>query len=410
MVASVISSLWVVFLCLLFLVMVALSRSVLFVCFFCDSLKFYPYLACMIPTIIPADVSAIVHVFRVVAEGWVGSVFGGLRWQLLSVAFQLPGGNLTLDYHTTLETDSFEDPSFPAHALVAPITSPFLFTSSDSSESSRDFSDSYSSDSIPLPNPYETAVARWGSKVALRSSSLPSTSTLPPTPSDGVLKMLTARKRVHPFLARILVNRRRFNSSSSSPPRKRRRTSPCSSSSATHSSSPMSAGPSRKRCRLRDPSSTYCHEVNVEVSTEMDIEDSIEAGAEGDIERETEDSYESDTESDINSNILADIEADIAAKAAAAIAADTAADAVVAVEGVRDKEMEDAAKSSARGTIKIGIDVVMEPEDPDDILVPTIAESQSKETFEIRLDIVIQQLYDHMLEFPSQRIEDIKEE
>ncbi|GJY08943.1 hypothetical protein Tco_0377128 [Tanacetum coccineum] len=34
--------------------------------------------------------------------------------------------------------------------------------------------------------------------------------------------------------------------------------------------------------RLRDPSSTYCHEVSVEVSIEMDIEDSIETRVKGD--------------------------------------------------------------------------------------------------------------------------------
>ncbi|GKC27676.1 hypothetical protein Tco_1034970 [Tanacetum coccineum] len=140
--------------------------------------------------------------------------------------------------------------------------------------------------------------------------------------------------------------------------------------SATHSSSLVSAGPSRKRCRsytadclliradllpprkrLRDPSSTYCHEVSVE--------DSIETRAEGDIKRDTEDSHEADTESNIDSDILADIEADIAAEAAAAIEADA---------------------------------------------------SGSRETFENGLDVVIQHLYDHMLEFPTYRILDIKEE
>ncbi|GJS74129.1 hypothetical protein Tco_0706970, partial [Tanacetum coccineum] len=380
----------------------------------------------------------------------------------VAVVVAPPAGILDLDIHTTLETDSSEDPSFPAHALVAPITSPFLFTSSDSSESSRDFSDSYSSDSIPLPNPYETAVARWGSKVALRSSSLPSTSTIPPTPvettispptlrqivptppglprrpailvllgqdihfgrpyrteSNIVLKMLTARKRVHPFPARIPANRRRFHSSSSSSsPRKRRRASPYSSSSATHSSSPVSVGPSRKRCRsptadspfiradlfpprkrLRDPSSTYCHEVSVEVSTEMDIEDSIKAGVEGDIERDTEDSHESDTESDTDSGILPDIEADITAEAAAAIAADTATNAVAAVEGVGDNEAEDDAESSARGTVKIRVDVVTEPEVPDDIprIVDIEEEQRAQETRAITTDTERARLLDRII-------------
>nr|GFA98453.1 hypothetical protein [Tanacetum cinerariifolium] len=90
------------------------------------------------------------------------------------------------------------------------------------------------------------------------------------TQPNGVLRMMTKRKRLHLFPARIPVNRKRFHSlSSSSPPCKRRKTSSCSSSSegsfsdsstslsersshsfTTHSPSP-STGPSRKRCRSR---------------------------------------------------------------------------------------------------------------------------------------------------------------
>ncbi|GKE53106.1 hypothetical protein Tco_1488262 [Tanacetum coccineum] len=233
--------------------------------------------------------------------------------------------------------------------------------------------------------------------------------------------LLTARKILHPFPARIPANRRRFHSSSSSPPCKRRRVSPCSSLSPTHSSSSVSARLSRKRCRsltadfllvradllpsckrLRDLSSTYCHEVSVEVSTKVDIEDRIETGAKGDIER--------DTESDIDSDILADIEADIVAEAAITIETNVAADAVAVVEGIRDDEAEDDIESSDRGKVEIGIDVVIEPEVPDDIPVPIIADFESRETFEIGLDVVIHELYDHMVEFPALRITYIVEE
>ncbi|GKG11062.1 hypothetical protein Tco_0342462, partial [Tanacetum coccineum] len=44
------------------------------------------------------------------------------------------------------------------------------------------------------------------------------------------------------------------------------------------------------------------------------------------------------------------------------------------------------------------------PEVPDDIHVPTIAERLSKH------EDVIQELYDHMLKFPAQRLTDIEEE
>nr|GEV85985.1 hypothetical protein [Tanacetum cinerariifolium] len=196
---------------------------------------------------------------------------------------------------------------------------------------------------------------------------------------------------------------RRFHSSSSSPPRKRRRASTCSSLSTTHSSSPVSSGPSRKRCRcptadssliradmlpprkrLRDPSSTYCYEVSVDISTEMDIEDSIETGAEGDIER--------DTKSDIDSDILADIKAYIVVKAATTIKDDAAMDVVAVVKGVGDYEAEVDIESSSRGIVEIEVDVVTKSEVPDDIHVPIIAKSGSRETFDIGLDVVIQQL------------------
>nr|GEY35704.1 hypothetical protein [Tanacetum cinerariifolium] len=117
---------------------------------------------------------------------------------------------------------------------------------------------------------HEIAVSHWRGKVASRSlpssstHDLPSTNIASPTPHrivptppgvplrpailvlpsqkssfgrpyctqpNGVHRMLTAKKRVHPFSARIPANRRRFYSSSSSPPRKRHRASSYSSSS-----------------------------------------------------------------------------------------------------------------------------------------------------------------------------------
>ncbi|GKE77404.1 hypothetical protein Tco_1543524, partial [Tanacetum coccineum] len=159
----------------------------------------------------------------------------------------------------------------------------------------------------------------------------------------------------------------------------------------THLSSPVSARPSRRRCRsltadspliraellpphkrLRDLSSTYYHEVSVEVSTKRDIKDSIEIRAEGDIGR--------DNELDIDSNILADIEADIAAAAAAAIEADAAVYIVVAVEAdVEPIEAEVDAEPSDGDTVKIGVDVVAEPIVHDDWYEMDIHEKDKNE-------------------------------
>ncbi|GJR92804.1 putative reverse transcriptase domain-containing protein [Tanacetum coccineum] len=251
------------------------------------------------------------------------------------------------------------------------------------------------------------------------------------THPNGAHMLLNTRKRVHPFPAPIPANRRRFHSSSSSSPRKRRRVSPYPSSSTTHSSSPMSARPSHKRCRsptansplirvdllpprkrLRDPSSAYYHEVSVEVSIEMDIKDSIETRAEGDIERDVEDSYDADIESNIDSNILENIEADIAAKAVAAIKADTTADVVAAVEAdvepvevwSKRVDAEIDAEPSAGDTIEISVVVVDEPVVPDDLPMVTVGERLNE------IEEVVQGMYEHLLDIPIERLDDIEEE
>nr|GEW33573.1 hypothetical protein [Tanacetum cinerariifolium] len=239
----------------------------------------------MIPNVIPAVVSTSVPIIPDMAAAVVAP----------------PAGVVDLDIHATLETDTFEDPSSPVHALAAPITSSFLC--SDPYESFGDFSNSDSPDS---------------------------------------LSPLDSHKTVVPYC--------RFPTYSSRP------------------DAPLK--------RLRDPSSTYHHNVSVKVITKMHIKDSIETWGKGDIQRYIK--------SDMDLGILADIEADIAAEAVTTIEADALTNVVAAVEGVGADEAEDDFESSTRGTIKIRVDVVTEPKVPDDIRVPTIAESGAKETFEIR--------------------------
>ncbi|GKC66361.1 hypothetical protein Tco_1098959, partial [Tanacetum coccineum] len=227
--------------------------------------------------------------------------------------------------------------------------------------------------------------------------------------------LLTARKRVHLLPTRIPANRMRFHSSSSSPPRKRRRVSPYSSSSAIYSSSPVFVGPSHKRCRspttdslliradmfpphktLWDSSSEYHHEISVKDSTERDIYDS----------------YEVDTESDIDSDILADIEADIAAEATSSIEVDTVADAVAPVEADVEPveaeselvEVEVDAEPNARDTVEIAVDVVVKPIILDDLPMSTVRERLDE------IEEVVQGLYEHLLDIPAQRLDDIEED
>ncbi|GJV71134.1 hypothetical protein Tco_1491129 [Tanacetum coccineum] len=171
-----------------------------------------------IPTVIHADVSTIIPVVPEVAVAIVAS----------------PTEVLELDVHSTLETDPFEDLSSLVHAPTAPIVSLFLH-SSDSSEASDDSSGSDSFESLSsldshviVPTP--PGVPRQPAILVLHGQEIPFGRPYRTYP-NGVLRMLTAMKRVHPFLARIPVNRRRFYSSSSSPPCKRHKASSYSSSS-----------------------------------------------------------------------------------------------------------------------------------------------------------------------------------
>ncbi|GJY36012.1 hypothetical protein Tco_0421390 [Tanacetum coccineum] len=253
-----------------------------------------------------------------------------------------PAGVLDLTVHPDSESDPSEDPSSSDHALVAPGISYFLFEDDSQSDfESEPLEDPSEEDA---PEPYEATIARWRADVLSRSSSSSSSTSAPPvsllivpalpglprrhailvlpgqeipfgrpyrTHPNGVRRMLTARKRVHPFRACIPANcrRSRYVSSSSSPsPRKRRRVSSYSSPSASLSSS-ASDGSSRKRGRtpttslsaathsstallpvradflpprkrLRGSSSAFHQEVSIEAGTEASIKATIEVTAE----------------------------------------------------------------------------------------------------------------------------------
>ncbi|GJY45520.1 hypothetical protein Tco_0434583 [Tanacetum coccineum] len=167
--------------------------------------------------------------------------------------------------------------------------------------------------------------------------------------------MLTTRKRVHSFPARIPANRRRFryvsSSSSSSPPSppKRRRVSP----PADHSLIALSlirANILPPRKRLRGLPSTFHQETS--------IEDSIERGYEA--------SMEGSTEICLEKNIEAGAEVGTEVGTGASVGA----------------------------IIEIDVDVVAEPDTPLVLPEPTIAEQLDDH------EEVIQGMYDHLLEMP----------
>ncbi|GJU86571.1 hypothetical protein Tco_1294117 [Tanacetum coccineum] len=326
-----------------------------------------------------------------------------------------PVGVLDLIVYSSTDSNLSDDLPSPEHASTLPATSPFLY--SDSSEASSDSSNSVSSDRPLSPDSHETTIARWRSKIVPTPPGIPRRSGILVLPSqeiplgrpyrtqpDGVLKMLTAKKRVHPFPARILANHRRFNFSQSSSPRKRRR----SSSSSLSSDSPSAtivvtpadvpgsstrvtpttttiddslAGPSRKRCRspttsvpLAIPALGTLSSTRVDLlpphkrfrssSAALSLEDNIEGSMEIGSEEE-----------DIDSDVMADVEADITAEATTATEFRTEVD--VRFEGDEEEEEEEA-ESSARGTVEIGVDRIVEPVGSDDNLVP-VANEGSRE-------------------------------
>ncbi|GJY09812.1 hypothetical protein Tco_0377997 [Tanacetum coccineum] len=320
--------------------------------------------------------------------------------------------------------------------------------------------DSESDTEIPKrhvsPTPHDAMLTRWRSRVASRSSS-PTTSTpeIPTAPILPAPSAIVAPSSEFPLA--LGIDREEVGSSSShsssdhssfghsimghslsghtppdttdvdssTPPRfvhpSLARTSRCSEaylcwrsaplstmylpttseSLGGDSSSESSARPSRKKCK--SPATTVTlpiHAMRALVPSRVDLlppckrfRDSI--------------SPEDSVEEDINTDVLEDIKADVTA-IEVTIDTDVEAgiDAGIGMEvdvGVDvEDEVEDEVESSDRRTIEVGVDVVVEIDIPDAMLMPDAVE---------RLEQVeegLQDIYDHVIEIPLQRIEDIE--
>ncbi|GJT61008.1 reverse transcriptase domain-containing protein [Tanacetum coccineum] len=127
------------------------------------------------------------------------------------------------------------------------------------------------------------------------------------THPNGCHRMLTTKKRVHPFPARIPANRRRFryvSSSSSSPP----------SPPADHSLIALSlirANLLPPRKRLRGSPSTFHQETSIEDSTERGYEASMEGSTKICLETDIEAGAEVGTEVGTDASVGAIIEIDV---------------------------------------------------------------------------------------------------
>ncbi|GJU26978.1 hypothetical protein Tco_1165599 [Tanacetum coccineum] len=170
-----------------------------------------------------------------------------------------------------------------------------------------------------------------------------------------------------------------------------------SKSLAGDSSSELSTGPSRKRCR--SPAATMTSSIHATralvpfradlLSPRKRFRDSI--------------SPEDSVEEDIDVDELVDIEVD-----ATAIEVAVDRDVVVGIDAGIDMkvdvgvDVEDKVESSDRGTMEVGVDVVTRIDIPDGILMLDVVErlEQAEE--------VVQDIYGHVMEIPLQRIEDIE--
>ncbi|GJR29870.1 hypothetical protein Tco_1106102 [Tanacetum coccineum] len=174
-----------------------------------------------------------------------------------------------------------------------------------------------------------------------------------------------------------------------------------SESPAGDSSFESSAGPSRKRCR--SPIATVIssiHATRALVPSYADLlpprkrfRDSI--------------SPKDSVEEDIDTDVLEDIEADATAVEVAVdrdveARVDASIDMEVDVGDDLEDEVEDYVESSEKGTIEVGVDVAVGIDIPDAMLMPDAVE---------HLELVeegLQDIYDHVIEIPLQRIEDIE--
>ncbi|GKB47847.1 putative reverse transcriptase domain-containing protein [Tanacetum coccineum] len=174
-----------------------------------------------------------------------------------------------------------------------------------------------------------------------------------------------------------------------------------SESSVGDSSSESSAGPSRKRCRSPAAIVTSSiHATRALVPSHADLLPPCKRFRDS---SSPEDSVEEDIDTDVLEDIEADamavevaIDRDVEARVDAGI--DIEVDVRIGVEA----EVEDEVESSDRGTIEVGVDLVVGIYIPDDMLIPDAVErlEQVKEG--------LQDIYDHVIEIPLQRIEDIE--
>ncbi|GJS81951.1 hypothetical protein Tco_0748492 [Tanacetum coccineum] len=275
-----------------------------------------------------------------------------------AAAVASPAGVLEFDTHLSLEVDPSE--SSPPPVSVAPMVLPFLC--SDDSKSDTEIPERHVS-----PTSHDAMLARWRSRRFVHLS-------LARTPrcSEAYLHW-----RSVPLSTMYLPT--------------------TSESSAGDSSFKSTVRPSHKRCRSPIAIVTSSiHATRALVPSRADLlsprkrfRDSI--------------SPEDNVEEDIDTDVLEDIEADVMAiKVAVDRDVEARVDAGIDMEVDVRIGVEDEVESNDRGTIEVGVDLAAGIDIPDAMLMPDAVE---------RLEQVeegLQDIYDHVIEIPLQRIEYIK--
>nr|GEV63042.1 hypothetical protein [Tanacetum cinerariifolium] len=167
------------------------------------------------------------------------------------------------------------------------------------------------------------------------------------------------------------------------------------------SSSELSVGPSRKRCR--SPAATVTSSIHATRALVPSRADLLPPRKRFMDYISTKDSVEEN----IDTNVLDDIEADATAvEVAVDRDVEDRVDTCIDMEidfgvNVEDK-VEEEVESSDRGTMEVGVDVVVGIDIPDGMLMPDVVESLEQ------VEEGLQDIYEHVMEIPLQRIEDIE--
>nr|GEY28084.1 reverse transcriptase domain-containing protein [Tanacetum cinerariifolium] len=289
-----------------------------------------------------------------------------------AAAVASPAGVLKRYIHSSSKADPSE--SSPPPVSVAPMVSTFLCL--DDSESDTEMPERHVS-----PTPYDAMITRWRSREDIPIGRLYRTHP------GGPCRALTTRKSVRPLPSYRLALRTprcseaylcwRSASLSTMYPLM------TSDSSAGNSSSKLSAGPFRKRCRSPAAIMTsYIPATIALVPYRADLlpphkrfRDSI--------------SLEDSVEEDIDTDVLEDIDADativeVALDRDVVTKVDAGIDMEVDVGVDVEDEVDDEVESSDRGTMKVGVDVAAGIDIPDGMLMHDDVERLEQRELEAR--------------------------